>query len=148
MLSLEARWPVMNPGECVRFQRALLPNILLLVHVPDQDRDRQPLPQHEFITLFKSTFSRLCGGHAPTVGGPDGDYDGQSEHTVVISTYLPEVVTRSLRDKLLALLLEFGVSANQEEVLAAIGGFAYRFRFAPTTILQGGNGVVPRSEMA
>ena len=130
MLSLEARRQVTNPDDCVRFQRALVPNIIVLVYVPDQDRDCQPLPQHEYIAHFKVEFSRLCGGHAPTVGGPDGDYDGRAESTVVISSYLPEVVTRSLRDQLLELLLDFGVRANQEVVLVAVGGFAHRLRFA------------------
>ena len=51
---------------------------------------------------------------------------------MVVSTCLPEVVTRSLRAKLLDLVLDFGVRANQEEVLVVVGVFAHRFRFART----------------
>ena len=148
MLSVEARWPVTNPHVCASFQRALVPNIIILVHVPDQDRDGQPLPQHEFVSRFKAAFSRLCGGHAPTYGGPDGDYGGQAESTVILSSYLPEVVTHALRDDLLELLLDFGVSARQEVVLVAVGGLAYRLRFAPTRILHERNGVATQRRMA
>ncbi len=48
----------------------------------------------------------------------------------MLSAYLPEVVTEQLRDQLLELVLHFGAEANQEEVLTAVRGTAYRFRFA------------------
>lgn len=131
MLRLEARWPVTNPEVCTRIRRALVPDILFLIHVPDRDCDRQPLPQHEFIAHFERSFSILCGGHAPTAGGM-ANYKGRVENTVIVSTYLPELVNLALQEKLLELLLDFGVQANQEEVLAAVGVFACRLRFART----------------
>ena len=148
MLGWEARWRVTNPEACTRFQRALVPNIEFLIHVPNQDRDRHALPQRMFADHIKAAFSRLCGGHAPPSGGDAADYEGQREHTVVLSTYLPEIVTDDLRDELLQEVLTFGALANQEVVLTAIGGLAHRFRFARAVNHEEHNGVVSQRQVA
>lgn len=119
----------MNPEMCTRFRRALVPNVELVIFVTDEDRDKRALPLRDFVIQMNATLSRLCGGYAPTING-DGGYRDGTEGTAVLSAYLPEVVTDHLRDQLLEEILDFGTEANQEVVLTAVRGKAYRFQFA------------------
>lgn len=134
---------VSNQEVCARFRRALVPNVEFIVHVTDQDRDKRALPLRDFVTRMNTALSELCGGYAPAVNG-DGGYGDGTEETAVLSAYLPEAVTDQLRDQLLEVILDFGTEANQEEVLTAIRGVAYRFRFARSGRRRGDRGVVAR----
>jgi hypothetical protein len=120
-----------------------VPNVEFIVHVTDQDRDKRALPLRDFVTRMNTALSELCGGYAPAVNG-DGGYGDGTEETAVLSAYLPEAVTDQLRDQLLEVILDFGTEANQEEVLTAIRGVAYRFRFARSGRRRGDRGVVAR----
>ena len=151
MSSVGTLWPVANPTACSRFLKALVPNIGLSVFVPDQDCNGQTFPQLGHVASFHSLFAELCGGHAPPATG-SGHYRprgrlGSTEQTVVVTTYLPEVVTEAVRRRLLAAILDFGVRTRQQEVLAIVGVYAHRFRFEVHPV-EVHNGVVPRAEVA
>jgi hypothetical protein len=150
--SVGTLWTLSNPSKCSRFVAALLPNILLEVSVPNTDCDGQSFPQLVHVAQFQSLFSELCGGHAPPLGGP-GRYQppgevGMSEYTVVIRTYLPEIVTNDVRQRLLVAILDFGEETRQQEVLVAVGVFAFRFRFNVRSQAQESNRVVPGTKVA
>lgn len=152
MSSVGTRWIVSNPNACTRFVGSLLPNILLEVSVPNQDCDGRTFPQLAHVARFQSLFSELCGGHAPPVVGP-GRYQppgavAMSEYTVVLRTYLPEVVTDDVRQRLLAAIIAFGEETRQQVVLAAVGVFAFRFRFSSHSQQQEDNRVAQRSQVA
>ena len=141
-----------NPSECSRFVTALVPRIKLEVSVPNMDRDGQAFPQVAHVERFQALFAELCGGHAPPLAGP-GRYQplggaGMNEFTVIITTYLPEIVTEEMKLRLLAAALAFGEETRQEEVLVAVGVFAFRFRFNVWSQEQERADVVPRAEVA
>lgn len=150
MTTVGMRWRLSNPEECARFMAALRPRIRFEIQLPDQDCDRQPFPQLAHVAQFRSLFSELCGGDAPPVAGP-GTYhpEGESavsENTFELKTYLPEIVTKDLKKRLLVAILEFGHSTRQELVLVAVGVFAFRFRFMVRA--QENGDVVPAAKVA
>lgn len=152
MSSVGMLWNLSNPNESSRFVEALQPNIRLEVMLPNQDCDGQVFPQLVHVERFQSLFATLCGGHAPPVAGP-GRYQppgegGMSEFTVVLKTYLPEIVTNDVRQRLLVAILDFGEETRQEEVLVAVGVFAFRFRFNVRAQEQETSGVVSRAKVA
>lgn len=151
MSSVGTLWLVANPTACSRLLRALVPNIGLSVFVPDQDCDGRTFPQLAHVTRLQALFAELCGGHAPPATG-SGHYrrsgtSGSTEHTVVVMTYLPEVVTDGMRHRLLAAIVAFGVETRQREVLVIVGVFAHRLHFDVHNVEER-NGVVPRAEVA
>lgn len=152
MSSVGMLWNLSNPNECSRFVEALLPNISLEVSLPNQDCDAQVFPQLVHVERFQSLFAKLCGGHAPPTAGP-GKYQppgerGMSEYTVVLKTYLPEILTDDVRQQLLVAILDFGEETRQQEVLVAVGGFAFRFRFNVRAQERETSRVVPRDKVA
>lgn len=141
-----------NPEVCSRFVAALLPNIRFEVSVPNQDCSGRVFPQLEHVCRFESLLSELCGGYAPPVAGTSRyqpqDKAGMNEFTIVLATYLPEHVTEEIGKRLLAAILVFGEEARQQEVLVAVGMFAFRFRFNVSALEEDRNGVVSRTQVA
>lgn len=151
MESVGALWQVANLEDCRRLESALVPNVGLSIFLTDRDCDGQRFPLLPRLQRLQSHFTELCGGYAPPVEGL-GCYASQvnarsTEHTVVLTTYLPPRVSKAMRRRLLAAFVEFGRETRQELVLVVVGAFAYRLHFSPSTSGRLGH-VVSAAEVA
>lgn len=112
-----------------RLWRALAPNRLFRLFVPNMDRHGRELPHLAVLHMIQDSVSDLTGGQTSFLGS--GDFRpsagaGMREETAVIETYLPEKVDDQLRSNLIALARQFGAATGQDVVLLAVGTQAFR----------------------
>jgi hypothetical protein len=128
---LERLVPLLPPSlvvECTLMRAAMVARSRVCVYVPNRDRAGELIAVGELVPALRSRLRRITGGQ--TTYHASGDYFPptgieMAEETAVLEAFLPRVVGDSVRSQLTALIIDFGYSARQEEVLVTVQGFAY-----------------------
>lgn len=146
----EAHWSTVESDACRDLWKALRPNILVRVFIPDRDCSGSRLPPLDLITWVQREFTRLAGGQTSFAGSGDyapGTGEGWQERTTAVETYLPAQLSDASRDDFVDIVVQVGRRARQREVLVAVGIAAYRIPIFQTSQQEQSN-VAPRAAVA
>lgn len=115
---------------------ALRPRVAFAPHVPDQDFRGEAIPALELSEALRADITATTGGltECDARGAfrtPAGLVLKQG--VLVIKSFLPRLVFDSMRVRLLDLVIEFGIRANQDSVLVEVCGRGY---FLATRLLR------------
>jgi len=128
-------WPAELVTECELLGKGMVARGRVCLYVPNRDRIARIISLLEIVPALRSRIRQITGGQTTYRGS--GDYVSPAgivmdEDTAVLETFLPKVLTDSIRDRLTRLFVWFGYTTNQEEVQVAVRDLAYRL---PTGML-------------
>ncbi len=134
-------WPDPIRSECEAIIGALQPRSSVEIYVPNLDHAGQPINARQFAEELRREIRSTTGGQTSFRSDeadfcPPGGAD-LVEDTLVIKTLLPTVVNDAMRLWMVALLVGYGLAADQDVVQVEIAGHGY---WIHTRLLRPGGG--------
>ena len=113
----------------------MVPRGRVCLYVTDRDRSARLIERDRLVATLRAKIRSVTGGQTSYLAS--GDYISPAgiamdEATCVLEIFCPVVLTNAIRDQLVEIFVDFGLSANQEVVQVSVLGLAY---WIPTGLL-------------